>query len=148
MRNVNYTTEGINDRFVSDANGKYTNQNLDIKENYFFVNPKTGISYTHNGHKAYASLAYANREPERNNFTNNGSYGAPSPERLLDLEWGYQYQGKNWFAGINFYYMNYVNQFVMTGEKSDIGESLTTNIKNSYRLGAEISAGWSPLSWL
>lgn len=44
--------------------------------------------------------------------------------------------------------MNYVNQFVMTGEKSDIGESLTTNIKNSYRLGAEISAGWSPLSWL
>lgn len=148
MRYVNYTTDGINDRFVSDANGKYTNQNLDIKENYFFVNPKTGISYTHNGHKAYASLAYANREPERNNFTNNGSYGAPSPERLLDLEWGYQYQGKNWFAGINFYYMNYVNQFVMTGEKSDIGESLTTNIKNSYRLGAEISAGWSPLSWL
>lgn len=148
MRYVNYTTDGINDRFVSDANGKYTNQNLDIKENYFFVNPKTGISYTHNGHKAYASLAYANREPERNNFTNNGSYGAPSPERLLDLEWGYQYQGKNWFAGVNFYYMNYVNQFVMTGEKSDIGESLTTNIKNSYRLGAEISAGWSPLSWL
>ena len=148
MRYVNYSSDGINDRFEQLANGSYTNNRVDIKENYFFVNPKTGISYTDNGHKAYASLAYANREPERNNFTNNGHYGAPSPERLLDLEWGYQYQGNTWFAGVNFYYMRYVNQFVMTGQKSDIGESLTTNIKNSYRLGAEITAGWSPLSWL
>ena len=148
MRYVNYSTDGINDRFVADADGKYVNHRLDVNKNYFFVNPKTGISYTDNGHKAYASLAYANREPERNNFTDNGNYPAPTPERLLDLEWGYMYQGKNWFAGVNFYYMDYFNQFVMTGEKSDIGESLTTNIKNSYRLGAEISAGWSPLSWL
>lgn len=148
MRYVNYTTDGVNDRFVTDADGKYVNQRLDINKNYFFVNPKAGISYDANGHKVYASIAYANREPERNNFTDNGSYAAPSPERLLDLEWGYQYRGSNWFAGVNFYYMKYVNQFVMTGEKSDIGESLTRNIKDSYRLGAEISAGWSPLSWL
>ncbi len=148
MRYVNYHTDGINDRFVTGEDGKQTNQRLNIKENYFFVNPKAGISYEANGHKVYASLAYANREPERNNFTDNGSYGAPTPERLLDLEWGYQYQGSNWFAGVNFYYMKYVNQFVQTGEKSDIGESLTTNVKDSYRLGAEISAGWSPLSWL
>ena len=148
MRYLNYQTDGINDRFVTDADGKYVNHRIDIYKNYFFVNPKAGISYAANGHKAYASLAYANREPERNNFTNNGNYAAPSPERLLDLEWGYQYRGSNWFAGVNFYYMKYVNQFVMTGEKSDIGESLTRNIKDSYRLGAEISAGWSPLSWL
>ena len=30
---------------------------------------------------------------------------------------------------------------------SDIGENLTTNIKDSYRMGIEISAGWSPLQW-
>lgn len=148
MRYVNYNTDGLNDRFVQGADGNYTNQSIDINENYFFVNPKAGISYDANGHKAYASIAYANREPERNNFTDNIGYGNPSPERLLDLEWGYQYQGENWFAGVNFYYMKYVNQFVMTGEKSDIGESLTRNIKDSYRLGAEVSAGWSPLSWL
>lgn len=148
MRYVNYNTDGLNDRFVQGADGNYKNQSIDINENYFFVNPKAGISYDANGHKAYASIAYANREPERNNFTDNIGYGNPSPERLLDLEWGYQYQGENWFAGVNFYYMKYVNQFVMTGEKSDIGESLTRNIKDSYRLGAEVSAGWSPLSWL
>lgn len=148
MRYVNYNTDGLNDRFEQGADGNYKNQSIDINENYFFVNPKAGISYDANGHKAYASIAYANREPERNNFTDNIGYGNPSPERLLDLEWGYQYQGENWFAGVNFYYMKYVNQFVMTGEKSDIGESLTRNIKDSYRLGAEVSAGWSPLSWL
>lgn len=148
MRYVNYNTDGLNDHFEQGADGDYKNQSIDINENYFFVNPKVGISYDANGHKAYASIAYANREPERNNFTDNIGYGNPSPERLLDLEWGYQYQGENWFAGVNFYYMKYVNQFVMTGEKSDIGESLTRNIKDSYRLGAEVSAGWSPLSWL
>ena len=148
MRYVNYNTDGLNDHFEQGADGNYKNQSIDINENYFFVNPKAGISYDANGHKAYASIAYANREPERNNFTDNIGYGNPSPERLLDVEWGYQYQGENWFAGVNFYYMKYVNQFVMTGEKSDIGESLTRNIKDSYRLGAEVSAGWSPLSWL
>lgn len=148
MRYVNYNTDGLNDHFEQGADGNYKNQSIDINENYFFVNPKAGISYDANGHKAYASIAYANREPERNNFTDNIGYGNPSPERLLDLEWGYQYQGENRFAGVNFYYMKYVNQFVMTGEKSDIGESLTRNIKDSYRLGAEVSAGWSPLSWL
>ena len=148
MRYVNYNTDGLNDHFEQGADGNYKNQSIDINENYFFVNPKAGISYDANGHKAYASIAYANREPERNNFTDNIGYGNPSPERLLDLEWGYQYQGENWFAGVNFYYMKYVNQFIMTGEKSDIGESLTRNIKDSYRLGAEVSAGWSPLSWL
>lgn len=148
MRYVNYNTDGLNDHFEQGADGNYKNQSIDINENYFFVNPKAGISYDANGHKAYASIAYANREPERNNFTDNIGYGNPSPERLLDLEWGYQYQGENWFAGVNFYYMKYVNQFVMTGEKSDIGESLTRNIKDSYRLGAEVSAGWNPLSWL
>jgi iron complex outermembrane recepter protein len=44
--------------------------------------------------------------------------------------------------------MDYTDQFVQTGAKSDIGENLTTNIKDSYRTGIELSAGWSPLSWL
>ena len=37
---------------------------------------------------------------------------------------------------------------MQTGQVSDIGENLTTNIKDSYRAGIEISAGWNPLPWL
>ena len=44
--------------------------------------------------------------------------------------------------------MSYDNQFVQTGEESEIGEKLTTNVKDSYRMGIEMEAGISPLPWL
>lgn len=146
-RHVGYTTDGINDKFYSDNEG-YNNQKLDINANYNFVNPKAGLSFHHNGHRAYASVAYASREPERNNFTDNGSYPAPEAEHLLDFELGYNYSGTHWNAGVNLYYMDYKDQFVQTGMQSDIGENLTTNVDKSYRMGVELSADWSPLSWL
>ena len=147
-RRVEYKTDGINDRFVEQTDGTYKNQELNINEKYNFFNPKAGISYTKDGHKAYASVAYSNREPERNNFTDNYNYPFPKQEKLLDVEFGYQYQGSNWHAGANFYYMGYDNQLVQTGQESEIGEALTTNVKDSYRMGMELSAGWAPLSWL
>lgn len=146
-RYVQYNTSGRNDKFYEETSG-YFNQPLNVSERYNFVNPKTGISFAKDGHHAYASIAYANREPERNNFTDNGAYPAPTPERLMDIELGYNYHANNWYAGANLYYMDYTNQFVQTGAQSDIGENLTTNIKDSYRMGAEIEAGWSPLSFL
>lgn len=148
FRRVEYKTDGVNDKFVEQADGTYKNQVLDINEKFNFFNPKAGISYTNNGHKAYASVAYSNREPERNNYTDNYNYPFPEQERLLDVEFGYQYQGSNWHAGANFYYMGYDNQLVQTGQLSDIGEALTTNVKDSYRMGVELTAGWAPLSWM
>ena len=146
-RHVDYTTDGLNDKFVK-KDGKYVNYVLNIDEKFNFFNPKAGISYTNGAHKAYASVAMSNREPERNNYTDNGGSELPKAEKLIDTEFGYQYTGNNWFAGANFYYMSYDNQLVQTGKLSDIGEPLTTNIKDSYRMGVELSAGWSPLSWL
>lgn len=143
-RHVFYKTNGKNDKFYENDN---SHQILDIHKNYDFWNPKAGISYYQDGHSAYFSVAYAGREPERNNFTDNGSYPAPKAEHMIDYELGYNYDGGNWHAGVNFYHMNYKDQFVQTGEKSDIGESLTTNISKSYRQGIEITADWSPLSW-
>ena len=148
FRRVEYKTDGVNDKFVEQADGTYKNQVLDINEKFNFFNPKVGISYTNNGHKAYASVAYSNREPERNNYTDNYNYPFPEQEKLLDVEFGYQYQGSNWHAGANFYYMGYDNQLVQTGQLSDIGEALTTNVKDSYRMGVELTAGWAPLSWM
>lgn len=147
-RYVKYKTNGFNDTFIEQADGTYVNQMLDINANFNFFNPKAGISFAKDGHKAYASIAYSNREPERNNFTDNYNYPYPNEEKLLDIEAGYQYRGRDWHAGVNFYYMDYIDQLVQTGQVSDIGEALTTNIKDSYRMGVEFTAGWSPLSWL
>ena len=147
FRYVDYKTDGINDKFYDDESSYY-NQPLDIHETYPFFNPKGGISFDLNSHHVYASVAMSHREPERNNFTDNGSYPAPVPEQLLDYEFGYDYNGKVWQAGANLYYMDYTNQFVQTGEVSDIGEALTTNIKDSYRMGIELRAGINATKWL
>lgn len=147
-RHVGYKTDGKNDKFYEQADGTYKNQMLNIDEQYNFVNPKAGITFHQDGHKAYFSVAYASREPERNNFTDNGSYGSPDAEHLLDFELGYSYSARDWNAGVNLYYMGYKDQFVQTGAQSDIGENLTTNIDKSYRMGVELTADYSPLSWL
>lgn len=147
-RHVGFRTDGYNDKFQKDANGLYQAQPLDINQTYDFLNPKAGISWHKDGHRAYASYAMSSREPERNNFTDNGQSGAPRAERLHDVEVGYSYDASNWYLSAGMYYMNYKDQLVQTGQLSDIGEPLTTNISDSYRMGLEISAGYTPFKWL
>lgn len=146
-RHVGYKTDGINDKFYEEESGYY-NQKLDINEKYDFLNPKAGFSWNLNGHRVYGSVALSHREPERNNFTDNGSYPFPKAEKLMDYELGYTYSVDIFRLGANFFYMDYTDQFVQTGEVSDIGEKLTTNIKDSYRTGIELQAGIDPTPWL
>ena len=147
-RHVGYTTDGYNDRYYVNADGTTTKHNLDIDKKYNFINAKAGLTWIKGGHKLHALAATAGREPERNNFTDNGTYPAPNPEFMIDYEAGYSYSGSIWNAGFNLYYMDYKDQFVQTGMKSDIGENLTTNIKSSYRTGIELTAAVQPLKWL
>ncbi len=148
-RHVNYKTDGYNDKFVyNNSTYLYDKHNLDIDEKYHFVNPKLGLNFHRGNHRAYASAALSHREPERNNFTDNGNYPLPKAESLLDFELGYNFTTRAYRFGLNLYYMKYHNQFVQTGLVSDIGENLTTNVKDSYRAGVEISAGWDITPWL
>jgi len=146
-RHVGYKTDGINDKFYEEESGYY-NQKLDINEKYDFLNPKAGFSWNLNGHRVYGSVALSHREPERNNFSDNGSYPFPKVEKLMDYELGYTYSGDIFRLGANFFFMDYTDQFVQTGEVSDIGEKLTTNIKDSYRTGIELQASIDPTPWL
>ena len=147
-RRVHYQTDGYNDRYYVDDDGNPQKQYLDVDVTWNFLNPKAGLNFSHGAHRAYASLAVSHREPERNNFTDNGRYPAPRAERVYDVEAGYQVAGARARAGINLYYMHYRDQLVQTGELSDIGEALTTNIPDSYRTGIELTAGVDPTSWL
>lgn len=121
-----------------------------LDESYDFFNPKFGLNYDiTNNHRIYASYAIAHREPVRNNFENslNAASELPSAERLNDLEVGYRYQSKTFSAGANFYWMYYKDQFVLTGEIDKIGEAVTRNVPDSYRLGVELEAAWKPVDW-
>ena len=148
FRHVGYQTNGINDKFYIDAQGIATNQPLNVTQTYNFLNPKLGITYHRDSHQLYASYALSHREPERNNYTDNGAYPYPKAESVHDLEIGYGYTRRNWHIIANAYAMIYHNQLVQTGAQSDIGEYLTTNIRSSYRMGIELSAGYTPWRWL
>jgi iron complex outermembrane receptor protein len=131
--------EGQNDKFDWDTNKM---RPLDIDKSFHFFNPKLGVTYKiDKTQDVYASWSVANREPNRNNFTESGVNDQPVAETLFDTELGYRFQDKDYSVGINAYYMKYKNQLVLTGKISEIGELLTSNVEDSYRAGIEIVAG-------
>ena len=146
-RHVGVKMEGPTDEINWDNNQRIV-YNMD--ESFNFINPKFGLNYdiTPN-HKVYASYAIAHKEPTRNNFENNinAELEMPKAERLNDLEVGYKYQSTVFTAGANFYWMNYKDQFVLTGEIDKIGEAITRNVPKSYRLGVEVEAALKPVEW-
>jgi iron complex outermembrane receptor protein len=116
---------------------------------FHFVNPKVGLTYSLNKYNdLYASYSIANREPNRNNFTEAGTNEQPTSERLFDTEIGYRFKSSSFSLGANLYHMKYNNQLILTGKISEIGELLTSNIPDSYRQGIEVMAGAEFTSWL
>ncbi|HET8828864.1 MAG TPA: TonB-dependent receptor [Pelobium sp.] len=116
-----------------------------------FFNPKVGFTYFINQKSNfYASYAIANKEPNRNDYTESTPQSRPKAERLNNVEVGYRVKN-NWLnAGANIYLMNYKNQLVLTGQLNDVGAYVRSNVDKSYRNGIELDAsiGISPkLSW-
>jgi len=142
FRYVDYHITGMNDKYYDD----HSQQPLNVHERFPFFNPKAGLSWRTKNHTVYASYARAHREPTRNNYTDAGTSEKPLPETLNDIEAGYQFHWSNdekkaAQAGVNVYLMDYDNQLIQTGQVSDIGEALTTNVAQSYRHGVELTAG-------
>ena len=141
-RHVNYRMQDPTDSWGYNTTGEYV-----IDDSYNFFNPKFGLNYDINTqHKVYASYAIAHKEPVRNNYEDN--QGLPlSAERLNDLELGYKFLSPRFSAGVNFYWMDYKDQFVLTGALNEIGEAVAINVPKSYRLGVELEAAWQPVDW-
>lgn len=145
-RYINYSMQGTDDKYDSDAGAM-----RDITQNhvFHFLNPKAGATYSiNNNNDVYASFSVANREPNRNNYTESGVNERPVSERLYNTELGYRYRSADFSAGINFFDMKYKNQLILTGKISEIGELLTSNIPDSYRRGVEVMAGAKLTNWL
>ena len=146
-RYVRYERNGMNDEDMTE---------WPLKVDFHFFNPKAGLTYQNGGHLLSASFAVANREPSRNNYKENVVYdastnqytGLPHAERLYDYELGYTYSHSRFAVGANLYFMDYDNQLVLTGEYNDVGAYKTKNVKDSYRMGAEITAGVKITDWL
>ena len=118
---------------------------------FFFINPKAGLFFEINSNQeTYLSFAVANREPTRSDFkeATGDPEATPDPETLFDLEAGYNLRTGKAAYGINLYNMIYKDQLVPTGELSDVGYPIMTNVKNSYRAGIEMIASMKPISFI
>ncbi len=123
---------------------------------WHFFNPKAGLTYENKGHRLSATFALAHREPTRNNFVTSTGANDPRPEALYDYELGYSFSSPGelqsgfaipWTIGLNLYFMDYDNQLIATGDISSVGYLITTNVKDSYRCGAEFQFGVEWTKW-
>ena len=138
-RHIRYQIDGMNDKW-NDATDNL--QHFDIDEKFDFCNPKIGLNWQPNAnHRVFGSISMAHKEPTRNNYTDGYINEHPKSEQLLDYELGYQYANKYFHAGANFYFMDYKDQLVLTGELNEIGEAVAANVPDSYRTGIELMAG-------
>lgn len=138
-RYIKYDMQGRDDKFDETENAM---RDITQRHTFSFFNPKVGTTYRLDNHNhLYASFSVANREPNRNNYTDAGPNEHPTSERLYDTEVGYRYQSSIASFGANVYYMKYKNQLILTGKISEIGEILTSNIPDSYRTGVELTGG-------
>lgn len=144
-RGINYSIKGVEDKQVD----------VTLPETTFnFFNPKAGVTYALNQNQAfYGSFAVGNREPVRSDFTDQPladreAGKKPLPETMYNWEAGYRLRGNDseifgtntrYTFDANYYFMDYKNQLVLTGQLNDVGSALRTNIKDSYRTGLELA---------
>ena len=123
IRNIHYKANSLETGLVND--------------NFNFFNPKAGLNYDLNSKNTlYFSFARANREPNRDDYSN----GTPKPEQLNDFELGWSLSSEKSKLNVTAYYMKYKNQLVLTGALNDVGSPLRENVGDSYRLGLEVNA--------
>lgn len=132
LRSIDYSFAGVND------DGRI----VDGEENYTFFNPKVGISYEESGRTWYASYAVANREPKRSDFTDNPITEIPKPERLNNIEAGLRARSGSFTYNANFYFMDYKDQLIPTGQINNVGASIRENVADSYRAGIELDVSY------
>jgi iron complex outermembrane receptor protein len=132
FRKIDYSITGIDDDL----------RDLGQSHDYNFFNPKFGVSYQMaSNQKLYVSFAIANREPNRTAIVDAPNGNAPEHETLQDLEAGYNFSSSRFSFAANYYFMNYKNQLVLTGEINDVAAPIMVNVGNSFRTGIELQAG-------
>lgn len=137
LRHITYRFTGPDDD-LKDLTGSHR---------FTFFNPKAGLFWSNgSGSEAFVSAALAHREPSRTDFKDAaGDPGAtPRQERLTDLEGGYAYKNPRAAVSVILYYMHYNDQLVPTGQISNTGYPIMTNVPVSYRTGVELAGSYRP----
>ena len=123
-------------------NGFKDNPLLFIDRKFAFFNPKMGFRVRNKSLTYFTSIAFANKEPNREDFEAN-KIQQPKSEKLIDWETGLEFKKSKFLLNANMYYMHYKDQLVLTGKINDVGAYTRTNVPSSYRAGIELQAQYS-----
>ena len=115
-----------------------------------FLDPKVGVRrFVSPRLSVYASLGRAQREPARldlllgeDNATVPHDLEAVRPEKVLDFEAGLDLNTPELALTANIYAMEFTDEIALTGELSEIGLPIRTNVDKSYRRGLEVDLKW------
>ena len=132
FRKIDYLIDGFDENL----------KNVTQSHRYNFFNPKAGFIYDlDKNQKVIASFGVSQREPVRSDFTDADPGKTPVPEKLFDYETTYEYHSSGIMFRMNFYYMNYRDQLILTGRINNVGSAIYTNVPKSYRQGIEFETG-------
>ncbi len=116
-----------------------------------FFNPRIGMTFSWlHAHKAYVSAALGHREPGRGDIKENikGDMSPIRPERMVDIEAGYEYSSEKVSASANIYLMEYRDMLIETGKLSSSGYAVKENVPRGWRRGIETAVAWNAAPWL
>mgnify|MGYP003853501281 FL=1 len=138
---------------------------------YTFFNPRIGVQWSiSNEHSTYATIALTSREPRRNSlyrasesyvgytplFRTDTSAGVVrydfsqplvKPERLLDIEAGWNWRTEHLTAAVTLYWMEFFDELVRNGQRDIFGAPIEGNAPRARHVGIELSASWVALRW-
>ena len=142
-------------------NEKYFDNNFSVP--YLFANPRFGINYNATDHvNTYVSFAYTSREPRLTdlydaessiwgstpqfavkntvNGTVNYDYNKPlaKPEHLFDFEIGTGYRDQRSQITLNFFWMEFWDELIQTGDVDIFGETINRNADRTRHIGIEL----------
>ena len=147
-RLIGYDLDGVDDDWLEY--GAAEADRLNYHKSWGFFNPRAGVTASFGGHRLYASAAWGHREPGRADIKENvkGTATPIEPERMLDVEAGYQFESEVFTASANLYAMEYWGMLLETGRLSSSGYALKENMPRAWRRGVELAMAVQPVQWL
>lgn len=147
-RRVSYFLTGIDDDYIEY--GSNPADMLDYSKVWNFFNPRAGVTAVVGRQKVFASVALGNREPGRGDIKENikGDGADIVPEKMTDIELGWQYGGRRFSASANVYLMEYTDMLLETGRLSSSGYAIKENVPRAWRRGVELAGAWQVGRWL
>jgi iron complex outermembrane receptor protein len=139
----------------------------DFELPYNFLNPRIGINYNFSEQfNLFANFSRTSREPRLKNFYDAAEASTPAswgpivpqfelnpdgmhnfdkplvrPEKLNDYELGLGYRNGGWRASLNFFYMDFKDEIIKSGQLDRFGQPVTGNAERTLHTGVELMAG-------